>query len=274
MMEATISAQLDHIIEALKPLKNLNDTRLIETSQKVASEGIRIKDNFWENIIVQGAGAFLGAFFAFLFGLLTLWIQKLRERFILHKNAVVELEYLLNEHLNDIAKNGYLIKHDISILSNANLTYDRLYPLRLPHDLELRLADLDIINKYFSYKESVLRINADLKKINDALDNINNVIISRGTIHKNNFTHIVQQMEILNKFLSLLTEECKYLLAFTRVYLRRIHSFKAKRGLIYKLNSYKTITEEEIKDELKVLEGEVHEVMNESRKKIEKTLEQ
>lgn len=253
---------------------NQENFRIIELLEKINQNGIKIIGDFWQSLILQGSGAFLGAFFAFLFGFLTFWMQKKRERFFKHKNAVVELEYLLNEHLNDIAKNSFLLTHDIDILRRRHFTYDRLYTFRIPLDLELRLGDLDVINRYFSYRESASRLNADFSKINAAFDNLTNFTLAYGRKpDEGNFTHLIQQMEILIKFLDLVVDEAKNLLAFTRIYLKRLESVREKGLNIYKLNGYSLITDKEMKKELTILNKEIDETMKESRERIKKALE-
>lgn len=251
-----------------------NDNRkIIELLEKIQTDGIKIIDNFWQDLSIEGIGAFLGALFAFLASMLTLWVEKMRGRFIKHKNAVVELEYILNDHLNDISRNEFLLKHNIEILRRGHLTYNRFTPLDLPHELELRLGDLEVINFYFSYRESVRRINADLNKVNIGLDSLNNYAVISGRIPKENFGHFIEQMESLKKYLSKsLLKETKNLLAFSRIYLRRISSFRYKGINIYKLNNYKKISDSEITFELKKLEEEIEQTMKESREDIERVL--
>ena len=262
--------------ESMKYYESLNQGNLktVELLENINKNGIKITDDFWQNFMLQGSGAFLGAFFAFLFGFLTFWMQKKRERFFKHKNAVVELEYLLNEHLNDIAKNSFLLTHDIDILKRRHFTYDRLYAFRIPIDLELRLGDLDIINRHFSYRESISRLNADFSKINAAFDNLTNFTLAYGRKpDEGNFTHLIQQMELLIKFLDLVVDEAKSLLAFTRIYLRRLESFKEKGLNIYKLSGYSLITDKEMKKESTILNKEIDETMKESRERIRKASE-
>lgn len=252
---------------------NQGNLRIIELLEKINQNGIKIIDDFWQNLIIQGAGAFFGAFFAFLFGGLAFFIKTRRDRFILHKNALVEIEYLLNEHLNDIAKNSYLIEHDLEIIKKEHLTYDRLYELRLPAGIELKLGDLEIINRYSSYRESILRINADFNKINKALDLISNYAVTHDKkVHSDNFKHLAEQMETVNKFLKLLTNETKELLAYTRIYMQRVDSLKEKRLNIYKLNGYREITEEELKEEQEKLNKEIEQTMKESKERIKQAI--
>lgn len=250
-----------------------SDLRIIELLERINNNGIKIINDFWEDVIIQGAGGFFGAFFAFIFGLLTFWINKKRERFFLHKNAVVELEYLLNDHLNFIAKNEYLTIHTVKILKRRYYTYNKLQLFRLPDDLELRLGDLDVINRYFDYRESLVRLNSDFEKANRAFENLSNFALTQGIPpHERNFTHLIEQLNLLNKFLFSLLDEVKELLAYVRIYLRRLESFKEKGIRVYKLNRYSRITEKEIKKELKTLEKEIRKTMQESQEKIKKTL--
>ncbi len=251
-----------------------NVLEIVKLLENIVTNGIEIKNNFWESVIVEGSGGFFGAFFAFIFGLFTLWVQKRRECFTRHKNAVVELEYLLNDHLNDIAKNSYLIKHEINILKKKHLTYNRLHNFRLPTGLELRFGDLEIINRYFSYRESITRLNIDFSKINAAFDNLTNFALLYGrNMDEGNFIHLIKRVSTLDKLLDSVLDETKNLLAFARIYLRRLSSFKEKKFNIYKLNGYSFITEKEIEEELKVLNREINQTMRESRESIKKALE-
>src|SRR5882757_3347002 len=108
-----------------------NNLEIIKFLEKITTNGILIKDNFWGNLIIQGAGAFFGALFAFLFGLLAFWLQKKRERFIMHKNAVVELESLLWDHYDTNLRNEDRVKSSINTLKKpGHLTYNRFFILR------------------------------------------------------------------------------------------------------------------------------------------------
>ena len=252
---------------------NLVNSRIVELLEKINQNGIKIIDDFWQNLSIEGIGAFLGALFAFIVSMLTLWVEKTRARFIKHKNAVVELEYILNDHLNDIATNEFLLKHNIDILKKEHLTYNKFTLLDLPQEVELKLGDLVVINLYFSYRESVRRINADLNKINISLDSLNNYAVITRRIPSENFNHFIIQMESLKKYLNKsLLKETKNLLPFFRIYLLRISSMRYKGIKIYKLNNYKEISKSEIACELKKLEKEIEQTMKESKENIEEVL--
>jgi len=250
-----------------------DNQKIVELLEKMHTDGIKVIDDFWQDLSIEGIGAFLGALFAFMISMLTLWVERTRARFAKHQSAVVELEYILNDHLNDIARNEFLLKHNIEILRRGHLTYNKFTLLDLPQELELKLGDLDVINLYFSYRESVRRINADLNKVNIGLDSLNNYAVITGRIPTENFSHFTAQMESLKKYLGKsLLKETKNLLAFCRIYLRRISSFRYKGINIYKLNNYKKISESEIASELKKLEEEIEQTMKESKEEIERVL--
>ncbi len=253
---------------------NQGNLKIVEILENINRNGIKIIDDFWQNLIIQGSGAFLGAFFAFIFGLLAFKINQMRERFFMHQRAVVELEYLLNAHLNTIAKNEYLITHTVEILKRKHYTYNKLQPFRLPDALELKLGDLDIINRYVDYRESIVRLNSDFEKVNAAFDNLSNFALTRGIPpDERNFTHLIEQLGLINKFLkSLLLNETKELLAYVRIYLRRIESLKEKGINVYKLSGYTEIIDKELEKELKKLGEEIDQTMKESREKIKQAI--
>ena len=113
----------------------------------------------------QSFAAFLGAFFAFVFGLIAYRYDKKRERIIKHQNATVELGYLLNEHLDDIWKDIFLINGTLQIFGRNVPTYNHLNPLRVVEDLELRLGDLELINMISKCDQFITGSQSVLKRI-------------------------------------------------------------------------------------------------------------
>lgn len=253
---------------------NVEYLKIIKLLEQINNDGIRIVDDFWENLIIQSSGAFIGAFFAFVFGLIAIKINQVRERFFKHQKAVVELEYLLNDHLNSIATNQYLIANTIPILKSKYYTYNKLQLFRLPLDLELKLGDLYIINKFFDYKESIVRVNSDFQKTNRAFNNLSSFALTQGTPPADrNFTHLVEQLELIDRFLESLLSDTKVLLAVVRIYFKKLESFKDKGINIYKINGYKKITKKELERELNLMKEEIEQTMKKSKSKVEKIIE-
>jgi hypothetical protein len=233
---------------------------------------LQSKDSIWPGAV----GAFLGAFFAFIFGLITFYLQKKLERYWKHKNAVVEIEHLLNDHLNDSAGNQYLLQGAIDTLKRHHMTYTLLNQFRMPEDMDLRLGDIDILNAFADYKEPVIKLNNGLTSwqgLNDRLQQ--NIIANPGMpapiVHKN-MEHIQKQAEALVKFLLGLDEDTKRFLAFIRIYMRKDKHIWSIWLLKKKNGDKPIISKGEIDTELKTLETEIAEISKVSRERIAKIM--
>lgn len=229
-----------------------------------------------DSILPSAAGAFLGAFFAFIFGLITFYLQKKFERYWKHKNAVVEIEHLLNDHLNDSAGNQYLLQGAVNTLKKYHMTYTLLNQFRMPNDMDLRIGDLDVLNAYSDYKEPVTKLDnglASWQGLNERLQQ--NVIANPGMpvaiVHKN-MEHIQKQAEALVKFLLGLDEDTKRFLAFIRIYMRKDRHIWSIWLLKKKNGNKPIISKEEIDKEIETLDTEITEISKESRERIAKIM--
>ncbi len=221
-------------------------------------------------------GAFLGAFFAFIFGLITFYLQKKFERYWKHKNAVVEIEQLLNDHLNNSAANQYLLHGAVNTLKKQNMTYTLLNQFRIPEDIELKIGDLDLLNRYSEYKEPVTKLNHGMsvwQGINEQSQHtvIINPSMPAPIVHKN-MAYIQNQAEALLKFLLGLDEDTKRFLAFIRIYMKKDKYIWSIWLLKKKNKDQSIISKEEIEQELKTLSNEIAEISKESRKRIAKIM--
>lgn len=227
--------------------------------------------NNYFNLVLQIIGSASGAFFAFLFGMVTYIITKNRERWAKHKNALVEIEYLANEHLDDIAGNVSGINGTLEIFKNNKFTYNRLRLLSLADDLELRLGDINIINQYFNYKVDIQRINEDFNTWNRANELLHSAILT-GHVHpddiKKNKDHLAHQASEIKKYLSLLNDGCKSLLVLIRLRLKKEQNYKTY--LLNKIaNKLSPPTRNEAKDELKKLTKEMDETEKKHKSKLD-----
>lgn len=240
----------------------------------LATESSRIIIQTNNSIWPSAIGAFLGAFFAFVFGLIAFYLQKKFERYWKHKNAVVEIEHLLNNHLNQNAGNKYLLRGAISTLQRNHMTYTLLTSLRLPEDINLRIGDIDILNKYQDYEEPTIKVNHGMKAwqgLNEQLQKsiINNLNLPAPIVHKN-MEQIQKQAEELLKFAIGLDEDTKYLLSYIRIYMRKDKHIWSI-WLLRKIGKSKPIiTKKEIERELRVLQAEIDKVSKKSRERIAK----
>ncbi len=202
-------------------------------------------------------GAFSGAFFAFIFGLISYFLIKRHESFIEHRNAIVKLERLLNEHLDLISINQSEIAHIIEILGRPALTANRLVQLRTIDDLSIELKSIDLVNDYFSYERSIQRLNTDFERINHSLVSFENVVIGGRPLHPANTTFLLELVRNFSTHLTRINEECKKLLCLVEAHL----SILRKKNNIFfgmfhgDLNF--NITSEQLEAERLILENDI-----------------
>ena len=224
-------------------------------------------------LFIDASGAFFGAFFAFMFGLVTYYWTNWVERQKKDYDAMVKLEGVLNEHLNIFSRNEYLIHGSIDTLNKGAMTYNILRKYRLVEDIELSLLDLDLINKYFDYRDSVNSLNNDFEVAKKASDILREVFLSGKVDHTAivfNAHILVEQLTALNKMGAVTDDETKSLLCLIRIKIR-----EDKPGLvgIHRLiwHPYKP-TDHEFAEEMAKLEKEIAETKEASLKMISKSL--
>ena len=171
-------------------------------------------------LIVDASGAFFGAFLAFIFGLVTYYWTKWVERQKKDYDAMVKLEGVLNEYLNIFARNEHLIHGSIDTLNKGAMTYNILRKYRIVEDIELSFLDLDLINKYFEYRDSINWLNNDFEVANKATDILREALLS-GKVDQSaiNFSSriVVANLTTLNKMASVTDDETKSLLCLIRI---------------------------------------------------------
>lgn len=235
------------------------------------------KDSFFTK---EFNGAFFGAFFAFVFGVVAYFVQKKFDRYFKHKNAVVEMEYVLQRHLDMLSTNEYLLRGAIKTISADKFTFTLLNSFPLPDNLALKLADLALINKYeMEYVGTVTRMNHSMQTWQSMNDKLHDAAIS-GVLKEQdknvNQGYLVTQAIELIKFLKGMDEEAQYLVAYVRVFIK-------KDKYIWSLPIYKyrnklerdedIVTDLEVKSELKLMKKEIIDSQAKSREKIKKVSE-
>src|ERR1700722_7035133 len=114
-------------------------------------------------------GAFLGAFFAFVFGLVMFYFTKKREKFVRHRNALIKLERLLNEHADELLIAKIHADETKKVVQANAVTDYRFKTLKLDDEVLVDLSSIDMINKYNLYTRSISRLNQDFEAKNRAL---------------------------------------------------------------------------------------------------------
>ena len=205
-------------------------------------------------------GAFLGAGFAFGFGLLARWIGKRQDRFTQHRSAFVKLETSLQVHLDQMVTWLATIIDTRQVLKKRYFTSRRLPAFKLYPDLMLELGNLDMINKYFGYTRFIERVNVDADAFNSTLTRLEDVLIGGQVLKDENFDFLIAGLGELTEVLNLLEPQALRLLAEARIYMRKAKSLNIFFYPLLHKNWDLPISEGEIKDELKLIKAEFERV--------------
>lgn len=222
------------------------------------------------SFFADAAGAFFGAFFAFMFGLVAYYVQKKLDRYHKHKNSVVELEHLLQEHFDISSGNQYLLKGAIETINKGAFNFTILTPFRLPEDITLRFGNLELLNKYMPYSTSVTKLNHGMMTWGKMVDQLHQAAIAGALspqAKKANQDHLKAQAMDLIRFLLGLDQETKELVAYVRVFLRK-EKYIWSIPLLER-SGKQIVSKGEVEAEREKLEEEMEEIGEESRKQID-----
>jgi hypothetical protein len=207
----------------------------------------------------QFLGGFSGALFAFVFGIVSYLLAKRRERYIQHRNAVVKLQHLLSEHLDDYSQCIEIAEGMIKGLSHSppEVPFNRFFTFKISEGLALEFANLKITNDFFSYQRRVTNMNnVFLSSINYAFTRFEDVLItSNQGLNNSNIQKAIAALREFEKQIKISETQAINLLLFVRVYLRK------KRSLFdYFSKEWKvSISEQEIEEERKLFLSEIEE---------------
>lgn len=201
-------------------------------------------------------GAFSGAFFAFLFGIISYRVIKRYERFIQHRDALVTLERLLNEHIDTIGLNKTNALKTQRLLEGHRLTHNRLIELPLKKELDNDLGSPSVINKYFSYERLVQRMNIDSQSMNYTLTRFEDIMIGGSALPAENWHYITSAFAQMPGMMDKVEKETKEMLGLTRIHIARLSG----KGIWYvttQKNWEVSVSDEDLKKEISVLEEEI-----------------
>ncbi len=232
------------------------------------------------DIHLSGAvDAFAGAFFAFLFLRIGDGLTKIYERQIRHYNAMVELEFVLNQNLDQIGRDMLIVensKNNLAESKSEKIVVENPQdpsPIQIRQELLLRLYGKDIINRVFAYFMVIERVNDDL---------LTTKRFYRGVIEKSltardlrlfleNVPELEKHFSVLEKFLTDLLNRTHNLLAIIRAGLK--HKPLFTRIMFLVMRGYTVISEEDIAKEREKLKSEITEMRAKSREEIQKMMD-
>ncbi len=224
------------------------------------STGPDSNSSFW--------GGFSGAFFAFVFGLITYIVTKRRERFIQHKNALVQMDRFLNRRLNDLANLEEVVQRMGDSLSKGKVTSNRLFTLQIPEGVVMELGSIDLANKLFSYQLIIDRFNFNVATANHALTRLEDLFIAGRSIATENFNFIRETLENTLKEIPQFTNATEELIVLERLHQKKLRNKSSFVCGVFNSNWDLPITGEEIAKEHAALISEIEQVQNSPTKDI------
>lgn len=235
--------------------------------------------NSWFQFVVEsdlflnGASAFAGAFFAFLFLRLSELLTKLYERQVKHYNSLVGLGVQLNDVGGVIHDNLYVLPRFIQTIGLGNIYFNNLRTIEIDRGPYKDLINPELLDELFSYNYQLRKANDDIETVSSGYQDIKNALI-QGNItlqdYRINVVALSENLESLNKFLQNLQEETVILLARVRLRIKQDKPIGSKIIHFFIPAAKKRLRNEEIRKEAARLRLEIEESANKSQKKLKK----
>lgn len=225
-------------------------------------------------------GAFMGAFFAFLFIRLSDFFTRIHERQRNNYNALVKLEHFFIDCGNIISANIFVINDFVSSISTAKkegrlfVSFNRLDRFPIPKEILLELINIDFINEVATFYTHLDKMNGSCDASNRMQDTIQNAFIQKNLTPDNyleNINILYVKLQELKKFLEDLNEENIRIASITRVLLKEKSLLTTWMSLFMNMRFNKKM-EVLAQDEVKILKKEIEYNQAKSRERIEKIL--
>ncbi len=221
-------------------------------------------------------GAFLGAFFAFLFVIVGNFVSMIYKRRRRHRDAIVSLEYNLNE-LGSINFDNLSLLEGLIQSINEKLRYKTVFtPLICNKEILLNLGNIDLINDTFLLYSDIRKVNHSLEVAMSQYNDMWTVYLDKKIPRDN-----------LEQNLSNLKKQLTELLGFLKSLDTKIEILSSKSTALYKCDetyidwflqllsvkaNYPKGFSDKYEKELEALRQSRQKIMSDSRKEIDKTL--
>ena len=168
-----------------------------------------------------GLGAFMGAFFAFVFLKMAEFLTRLRKRRLEHYNALGAIERMFNEHLAAISDNTFVLDPFCTAIREGMVSAFNFKPLHKDKSLYHRIHNLEILNKLFYFDDGVRKLNNDLETTGKLYEQLRIGLMEghlKPEAYKANTDFVATQMKnIIGKHSDQLKEEAIELLALSHL---------------------------------------------------------
>jgi hypothetical protein len=182
---------------------------------------------FWSGddaYVNQATGAFLGAFYASLFGLGGWWFGRLINRQKRGFDAMVRAEHLLNGYLNVIGDNRALVEGAVNSFERNKFHILSFSEYRINEDLLIDFTNIGLINELFDLNVDLRRHNNSAATLKEWMNRVEQGTLSAHADKINIPEHILVIKNECLQFLDgieLLNKKVERALCSTRVCLRK-----------------------------------------------------
>lgn len=172
---------------------------------------LELLNMFTDNRTIQIVAALVGGFSAGLFSYIyekkRVREEKITIKYHEHRNALVQIEHDLIESRVLIARNISSIEDALQVTDRYRLIL-RFFPIFLSKGLNLKILNLDLINKYFQLLSQLELINSDFEYIKGLVSQIREVLQSPELQNSNSYSQFVMQ-SLVDSYILLITNTHK-----------------------------------------------------------------
>lgn len=228
-------------------------------------------------------GAFMGAFFAFLFIRLAEALNRLYERSSANHRAAVRLQHNLNENLSLLHENTGVSRELRSFYGAGSekagpvrLALMRFSRLRVDRELLNDLTNVDLLNDLFGLYVQLSKLDSSLEDLNQSYDNARAALFSQTMSYASYLAFVQSTFSSLQKLEAFLGDQVSVVLrqlAGIRVLATRRSPFQRFLEAV-SLRKYPRDFEVAVESELEVLHEELEDTKRRSRLRIRHVLRQ
>lgn len=226
-------------------------------------------------------GAFVGAFFAFIFVQLGKALTEIYERKKRLYYAVIRLKHSFNNILNTLNDNNFIIEDFCRAFSNEDIDQGKIplfasrlheIPFSKEDVIDIDLANLTLANDVFNFNANLAKLNNSMTSANRSYEQLNSAFVD-GKIDPDtyiaNAKRHKERLSELQGFIEETKEEVTSLLACVRVLLRNTFFLSRVICRVAKVTTSPTF-EQDVVSEIKVLRQEILENAQQSGERIRK----
>ena len=236
-------------------------------------------DKFIENF----QGAFLGAFFAFLFIRIADGLNRIYDRHAKNSKALIILEHHLNECGGIIHDDIYIMNKFRNFVAELEknpspplLYSNALHSVPINKEVVIDLVNIDFINDLASYNVHTRKMNDSMQILNNSYQQIKIAFVegnANAETYVQNVIDLKEDLVIFKNFLDELLTETVKVLATARI-LAREQTFFARIVLLTFKKRYSKNFKSQLEEEIKVLKSEIDAIGKESRATIDRVVKQ